>query len=77
MFGSSLLFYRAETLRYEKEAEMNRTFTIYSTYGYNEWFPEDYFALFFFLLAIGLLIYGVWLRNADAEKYRTDSSKIT
>lgn len=68
MLGSSFLFYRAETLRYEKEAEMNANspFTVYSTYGYNQWFSEDYIALFLFLAATVVLIYGVWLRKTEA-----------
>lgn len=68
--GSYFLYCRAETLRYQKEAELDEqlSFRVYDTFRYENWFIEDYLARCFFFLAILFLIVGVCLRKRTSQE---------
>ena len=74
---SVFLFYRADSIRAEqtkllREAESRATrgvtdvsFGIYPPLEDTTWYWEDYLASSCFILALPILIYGVWLRKSD------------
>lgn len=68
VIGSYFLYYRAETIRYQDEAEFAKqlSFRVSSTYTSEPWFMEDYLAHCLFFLGIISLITGVWLKKRNA-----------